>query len=242
MKLIPVFIICLSFSLPGFAKKKVSFYTEDSLKVSADLYVEDFKNPFILLFHQGNGSRGEYVEIAPRLLKLGFNCMAVDLRSGAKMNYVENETAQRAQQGAFEVSYLDAQHEMRAALHYVQRFNKKPVLLFGSSYSASLCLFLAKEDPHIKAVVACSPGEYFRPTLVVKDKISDFNTPVFVSATEMEYAYVEQMLQGIPSSYKHLYKPSSGRGNHGAKMLWPSSDAADECWLELLVFLKNFRN
>jgi hypothetical protein len=77
-------------------QEKVSFFSDDSLKITADLYLKDYNLPFILLFHQEDASRGEYTEIATRLKKLDYNCLAVDLRAGEKMNYVQNESAERA--------------------------------------------------------------------------------------------------------------------------------------------------
>jgi len=81
------------------ASEKIEFKSKDGLTVTADLYMVHKKSaPLILLFHQAGWSRGAYVEIAPKLNKRGFNCMAVDLRSGQKVNGVENATYKRAQQ------------------------------------------------------------------------------------------------------------------------------------------------
>jgi pimeloyl-ACP methyl ester carboxylesterase len=222
-------------------QEKVSFYSDDSLKITADLYLKDYNFPFILLFHQGGASRGEYSEIALRLLKLDYNCLAIDLRAGEKINYVTNETAERAKSRKIPHSFLDAKKDIEASIRYIRKFNFKPVVLFGSSYSASLCLVVAVNNPQVNAVIAFSPGEYFRPELVVKDAISGLKQPVFISATSLEYEFVEQMLSDIPQANKYIYKPSKGKGEHGAKMLWQSCESADECWLELMLFFKKIR-
>ncbi len=93
-----IFVIVLGLTLNyTAAKETISFKTADSLEVTADLYLTNpDKAPFIILFHQANWSRGEYLEIAPKLIKMGFNCMAVDQRSGDKVNGVLNETHRRA--------------------------------------------------------------------------------------------------------------------------------------------------
>ncbi|MBN1598382.1 MAG: dienelactone hydrolase family protein [Bacteroidales bacterium] len=241
MRLIISLIISFCIAFSGFSQKKISFYASDSLKITADLYLKDYKLPFILLFHQGGASRGEYTEIAARLMKLDYNCLAVDLRSGGKMNYVINETAQRALEMTKKVEFADARKDILASINYIRKFNKKPVILFGSSYSASLCLIVASETPDVKAVVALSPGEYFRPELIVKDEISDINVPVFISSTSLEYEYIIQMISPIPSENVSIFRPGKGRGSHGAKMLWQESDSSDECWLELLMFFKKIR-
>jgi alpha-beta hydrolase superfamily lysophospholipase len=86
------FCLCLN----SIAQEKINFTASDHLKISADLYLKDQTLPFIILCHQANSSRGEYFEIASRLQKLGYNCLAIDLRAGESMNYVKNETAERA--------------------------------------------------------------------------------------------------------------------------------------------------
>jgi hypothetical protein len=71
---------------------KITFTSSDNVIITADLYIIYEKSaPFIILFHQARSSRGEYIEIAPRLNELGFNCMAVDQRSGGSMNKIENQ-------------------------------------------------------------------------------------------------------------------------------------------------------
>ena len=234
-------ILALLISLNINAQQKVTFLAEDGLKITADLYLKDYQLPFILLFHQGESSRGEYNEIAPRLLKLEYNCLAVDLRAGEKMNYITNETAARAKTENIPHTYLDARRDIDAAMEYVQRYNKKPVILFGSSYSASLSLIIAKNNHRIKAVIAFSPGEFFRPEIVVKNSISGLSQPVFVSSSDIEYEYIEEMLSGIPAANKHIYRPPEGKGAHGAKVLWNSNESSAECWLELMLFFKRIR-
>ena len=226
---------------PLIAQQKVSFFAADSLKITADLYLKDIKLPFILLFHQGDASRGEYLEIAPRLLKLDYNCLAVDLRFGGKINYTTNETALAAEAGRFNRSMLSSMQDIEAAMRYAKKYNSYSPVLMGSSYSASLCLLKAADNKHVKAVIAMSPGEYFRPEVVIKDSISSIAVPLFISATKLEYDFVRQMLSQISQESIHFFHPGSARGDHGAKMLWESGTSSDQCWLELLLFFKKIR-
>lgn len=225
----------------AYGQQKVTFFAEDSLKITADLYLKDFTLPFILLFHQGDASRGEYSEIAARLIKLDYNCLAVDLRSGKKINYTINETAELAKKEGFPNSMMDAAKDIKAAIRFVSKYNSHPPILIGSSYSASLCLLEAAVNKDIKAVIALSPGEYFRPDLVVKDRIAAISQPVFISATPLEYNYVAQMISEVPESHLHVFQSSGSRGEHGARMLWQSGESADKCWLELMLFFKGIR-
>jgi pimeloyl-ACP methyl ester carboxylesterase len=231
------FFIILFIAISGQSQEKVSFYSSDSLKITADLYINNYNLPFIILFHQAKSSRGEYIEIAPKLISLGYNCLAVDLRKGGEINYIRNETAERANKQNLHSRNTDTEKDMLAAIQYLKKYNNKPIILFGSSYSASLSLMLAKKLDNIKAVIAFSPGEYLRPEVNVKDQISGLNLPVFAAATTLEYKYVNEILANVGPDQKFLFKPSSGRGIHGARALWQNSEGNKEFWFQLTYFI-----
>ncbi|MBW1758430.1 MAG: alpha/beta hydrolase, partial [Deltaproteobacteria bacterium] len=80
-----------SFADDGF--KSVDFPTAGGIQGRADVYAGQSKSAtLVLLFHQAGWSRGEYREIAPKLIKAGYQVMAVDQRSGGKVNGIQNET------------------------------------------------------------------------------------------------------------------------------------------------------
>ncbi len=143
----------------------VTFPAEDGLLITADIYAP-YKNgeaPIVVLFHQAGWSRGEYTEIAPKLNSLGYNCMAVDQRSGESVRGVENETALRAAKENRATGYIDALPDIKAALSYARRhYGKGQLIAWGSSYSAALVLQVAGDSPGlVDGVLAFSPGEYF---------------------------------------------------------------------------------
>lgn len=243
MRRINVCILFLLFlKLPAEGQKKVTFPSSDGLTITADLYLKDKDLPFILLFHQGNYSRGEYKEIAPKLLNLNYNCLSVDLRSGGKVNFIENETSLDAIGKKISHTMLDARTDIQAAIQYTGGYNDHPVVLFGSSYSASLSLMVANKNPRVKAVVAFSPGEFFRPVLAVSDALTGFNKKVFIAATHAEHAYLGKMLSEIPDPQKTVFTPIHSPGTSGAKALWESSADHPEYWLALLMFFKELNN
>lgn len=241
MKLILSLIVLLLCYSRISAQEKVGFDGPDGLHITADLYLKDYRYPFILLFHQAESSRGEYREIAKKLLNLDYNCLAVDLRSGDTMNFVKNETALDAQRKHLPDRFIDARSDVLAAINYIGSKSTKPVVLFGSSYSASLCLLAAKNNPNVKAVVAFSPGEYFRPEITMKDKLKGFDKPVFVAASRLENEYVVKMMEQVPDNLKTVYTPPKSKGTHGAKALWNSSKDSEAYWLELLLFFKKIK-
>ena len=125
----------------------VQFPTADKVMITADLYVnKPATAPFIILFHQAQYSRGEYLETAPKLNELGFNCMAVDLRSGDNVNGIENKTHRFADSLGLETRYIDSYNDMRMAVSYVKKkYPGAKIIVFGSSYSASLAIKLAAD-------------------------------------------------------------------------------------------------
>ena len=203
-----------------------------------DLYLYNNQLPFIILCHQDGSNRSEFYEIAPRLLNLNYNCLAIDLRAGGNVDFTENETAERALSENRTISLIDAREDIVAAIQYVQRFNQQPVILFGSSYSASLCLLTSMNNPLVKAVVAFSPGEYFQPRINVGEEIRKIDKRIFVSATQAEYSYLERMMAGIPQDRFTLFKPENSNGYHGARALCSTNSTRNEYWFALTMFFK----
>lgn len=228
-------------TLAANSQQTITFPSSDGLTITADLYLKDKTLPYIILFHQADFSRGEYKETAPRLQKLGYNCLAVDLRSGKEVNYIPNETAAMALEKNLSTSYLDAEKDLIAAIEYVKKQSKSRIILVGSSYSASLVLKNAKNNPRINAVIAFSPGEYFQPQIAFKSLLTKFDKPVFVAATKSEYPFVKEMMSGVQPRLITWWTPSKAPGIHGSRALWPSSPENESCWMSLLMFIKNLK-
>ncbi len=223
------------------AQRKISFLASDKLVVTADLYLYDNGAPYIILLHQENSSRGEYREIAPKLLKLGFNCLAVDLRNGKESNFVQNETAALAQKNNLPATTLDCEKDIWAAMDYVEKTAiKNRYILFGSSFSASLAMKVANQNKKATAVVAFSPGEYFSP-VKVKDWLKDYEKLTFVTYTKREQPFVTELIKDIPAQYLTTFLPSSGEGVHGASALWNDNPSASEYWMSLMMFVKKVK-
>lgn len=233
------FLFAFSFYVRG--QEKVTFLASDGLTITADLYITNKDNPYILLFHQGGYSRGEYKETAKKLIKLGYNCLAVDLRSGEEVNFIQNETAILAKKSGFPNSLPETEKDILATIDYAYHRSNKRLVLFGSSFSASLCLKLAKNNPNVKAVVAFSPGEFFEPEFSVKEEIKGLMKPVFVASSQREISYIKELLTFVPDENKTIFTPKEGPGLHGSKSLWESSDANNEYWLALMMFFSKIK-
>jgi len=225
----------------------IKISAEDGLSVTADEYLSEDKNaPFVLLFHRARWSRGEYRETAPLLNKLGFNCIAIDQRSGDRVNNVENETTRRAAEKKMDTHYLVAYKDMEAALAYViEKYNPSKILIVGSSYSAALVFRMAAENQeHIDGVIAFSPGEYFS-RLGESDKyISRFaeqvKCPVFVTSAANEKESWEGIYNAVPGLKKTSFLPEKG-GYHGSEALWSSHPISGEYWQAVNKFIKEYK-
>ncbi len=240
------FLLTLSivwlFSGNIFAQRKITIVASDKLIVTADLYLSDNGAPYIILFHQENSSRGEFREIAPKLQKMGFNCLAIDLRHGKESNYVQNETVIKVREEHLPATTLDCEKDILAAIDYISKTAiKNKCVLFGSSFSASLAMKAANHNKYVTAVIAFSPGEYFTPSAKVEHWLADFDKPLFVASTKREYPFIASMLKDIPQQDVILFQPSVGDGVHGAPALWSSNPSSNEYWMALMMFMKKVK-
>ena len=235
------FLVILAFILASFSSvrvKTVRFNASDGLLVTADEYIVNPGNPYVLLFHEQGSSRGEYGTIARRLCKLDFNCLAVDLRNGGSDNYVSNETARRLRESNLDAGPGGVEKDVLAAIQYAEEQSDLPLVLFGSGANGSLSLKMALADSSVRAVVALSPGEYFLPDLKIQDAISDLRKPVFITCSKAEYPYVSELASGMDQEYVTLFEPKQGTGERGTASFSVDYDDNTEYWIALILFLK----
>lgn len=235
----------LTFPLASVAERKtLKFQSKDGLPITADLYLpeEAEPQPVLVLFHQAGSSRGEYLEIAARLSKRGFPCLAVDLRAGRDANGVANETAQQALAQGLKVTYVDALPDVEAALEFARaKFVQQKIVAWGSSYSASLVLEVAGRRPElVDGVVAFSPGEYFgdlgKPKDWIRTAAGGIKSPVFITSAQREQEMWSPIFRAILVQNKAAFLPASA-GEHGSRALWKESPGSEEYWSAVLKFL-----
>lgn len=219
------------------SRQKISFPSKDNLPITADVYLQKGMEPTMLLCHQAGFSRGEYKNTALKINDLGISCMAIDQRSGKEAQGVINETAKAAVDKSLPTSYLDARQDIEAAIDYLyERNGNQPIILVGSSYSASLSLLIGKDNPKVKAIAAFSPGEYFKG-VDIAETIKGTSKPVFVTSSKKESPGVETLTKGIDAEYLTHYKPEV-EGIHGSRALWESTEGNGGYWGSFKEFLK----
>jgi dienelactone hydrolase len=240
MKKLTVFILFIMSTQLSNAQLKLTFPSKDGLTVTADWYPVSSDLPVILLCHQNRYSRGEYLETALRLNKFGFNCMALDQRVGEEVKGVKNETAEAAKKKNLTPGFADAEQDIVAALDFLFEKYNRPVMLLGSSYSASLVLKIAAENPKVSSVLVFSPGEYFDDKTYISKSIQTLSKPVFATSSRDEADAVTDLLKDVNSRIKIQYIPST-KGDHGSKVLWPESAYNQEYWIALMSFLNKIK-
>lgn len=224
--------------------QKVTFPSTDGLNITANLFHAGANLVPIVVCHQANSSKEEYTEPAKKLNEMGFNVLAVDLRAGGSLiPGGKNETAELAKQQGKMQNYINAIPDMEAAIDYMYNQYKKPVVLVGSSYSASLALKIAAENQKVRAVVAFSPGEYFVGTeseTFIQDIMQDIHKPIFITSSRKEVGQAKLFFDLATSGVKDLYVPAE-EGMHGSRVLWESTQGNAGYWKAFSDFLNKVR-
>jgi dienelactone hydrolase len=217
--------------------KPVWLHASDNLNVKGTYYQAKDAKAIILLFHQAGSSKDEYATIAPKLVDSGYSALAIDQRSGGDM-YGTNETAEHMPKG-WKNSMEDAEADMDGAVRWARPLGK-PVILWGSSYSASLVIPLANSYPDlVKAVLSFSPGEYFTDAHRIGRAAGSLEVPIFITsaATPEEEAKAKAIADKVPDHRATLYVPAAGV--HGSSTLIEAKDpdGAKANWAAVTAFL-----
>lgn len=219
--LIP-FVSCSASNVPS---GTITLRASDGVPVTVDVYApHPAEATFVVLCHRANWSRGEYAELAPWLNSLGYNCIAIDQRSGGKINGVDNQTLLEALKRSKDTGYPSAEPDILAALEYANKRAKGKVVLWGSSYSSSLAIVIAANKPGlVDAVVSVSPGEYFAEYGLSRDWVKEhaalLSVPALIMGPANERTQVVSIYDAILEGNKRVFVPNAG-GRHGSEALW----------------------
>lgn len=171
----------------------------------------------VLLFHQAGSNRHEYDPIAPELNAAGFDTLAVDQRSGGRKWGHPNKTVDAMGHSA---SYSQAYPDLQGALTWAIDQKYTTIIAVGSSYSASLNVVLASENPRrLTAGASFSPGEYFPDKDRIKNAASKVRIPYYVTAGTQanEEGRVDEVLSLVKSANVKRFRADFGV--HGASTL-----------------------
>ena len=222
------------------APQPVTLTAPDGVTVYGTYYPAANARAVILLFHQAGSSKDEYTTIAPQLQRAGYAALAIDQRVGGSL-YGTNQTM-AAYKG--KTDYLGALPDLEAALAWAKdKAQGRPILLWGSSYSASLVFLVAASksaEGSVKGVLAFSPGEYFEDKKMVEKAAAKLTLPVFVTSanTLQEEQEAKAILSATKSTDRQQFIPKAGV--HGSSTLIAAKNpgGADDNWQAVLAFLR----
>ena len=217
--------------------RPVWLHASDKLNVKGVYYQADHPKAIVVLFHQAGSSKGEYATIAPRLVEAGYSALAIDQRAGGGM-YGTNETVEQMPKD-WKHSMEDAQADMEGAIQWAGRFGK-PIILWGSSYSASLVIPLANVyRDRVKAVLSFSPGEYFPDKQRIGRAAADLQAPIFITsaADPDEEAKARAIAARVPGHLATLYVPKAGVHGSSTLVAAKDPDGAAANWTAVMAFL-----
>ena len=221
--------------------EKISFEAPDGVTIHANEYKIDDSSPIILLCHQARFNKFEYDGIAERLNSEGFNCIAMDQRSGGPIASAQNETNLSAKENGAGVDYLDAIQDITAGVNYTaDRYDQK-VILWGSSYSSSLVLWEGMNNENVKSTISFSPGDYFPEIGSLTDSLTNYTKPFFITCSKAEIPGTEAILSKMTFGDKQTHFKPTGDGHHGSRALWINQDGGEEYWMAVLDFLNSIK-
>lgn len=228
-------------SVNGMRQDTVLFNSADGLPMRGVLYLADSAAPMIVLCHQARFNNYEYAETAPKLVQMGFSCLAIDQRSGGSMGEHTNATNEAALAQAAETGYMHSLPDIQAAVNYAAGISGKPVILWGSSYSATLVMKVAMENANVRAVVGFSPILKFDTGISAADIFIAYSgKPIFITSTEKEGAPIAKALGHLGDDILYQYYPET-KGTHGSKALWSSDPASGAYWNEVTAWLQKHK-
>lgn len=211
----------------------------DGLNINANVYEIGKDAPVIVLCHQARFNKHEYAGIGERLNELGFNCIAIDQRSGGPIANKINWTNYRALEQGKPVDYLDAIPDITAAVNFASKAYDQKVILWGSSYSSTLVLYEAMENDNVSAVISFSPGDYFAPEKgSLTEKLVSFDKPMFVTSSLREAEELTTMVAGMQLSDQQVHFIPENSGYHGSRALWKGQPDGEEYWTAIEAFLE----
>jgi hypothetical protein len=141
-----------------------------------------------------------------------------------------------AKRNGLATGYLDAKQDIEAAVNYAYELNgNQPIIILGSSYSASLALLISTETDKIKAAIVFSPGEYLK-NVKLAEEIKSLTKPIFATGARKEIDETSKVLRFVNSKHIALFKPEVD-GFHGSKTLWESVEGHQTFWEPMKQFL-----
>ena len=198
--------------------RSVTFQSGDGLTVNGDIYFHsqwDKSKPFILFCHREDNSRGAFRKIAPDLVALGFNCLAIDQRCGGTTNDVTNLTVQKAIANGKGTTPVDAEQDIIAAAKWVRANHAKgKLIVWGDGYAGSLAIRMAGEksvsiDKLIATGIKAPFEEHGKPQEWIVASAKKVGVPTLVSLARKDSDQLNAIKDAIPGKLRTAFPDSN---------------------------------
>jgi len=217
--------------------RKVSFYTDDEVKIVGHYY-EGNKNDFaFILVHMRPATKESYQKFARFFQEKGYTSLAIDLRGHGEsvesakgiLNY-EKMLPEEEQ-----ASILD----LEAASKFLYKesggvFTKEKQVIVGASIGANLAFQFLHDHPEVPAVVLLSPGLNYRGIVLekYKDGINGEKIMAVFAKDDLEEAIkaYNTFKEWFPSSTLLMYD----KGRHGTDILEANPELLNKIYFWLM--------
>lgn len=171
--------------------QRVSFLTEDKVKITGDYYLAENPVGYVLLLHMMPAVKESWQALAKALRTAGFNVLAFDFRGHGESIYKEEGTVLNYQ------NFSDQEHQakildVRAAVGFLKEQGavESKMALVGASIGANLALQLLSESL-VPTAVLLSPGLDYRGVKAdfFEKKLKPEQSFLCVAALDDKYSY-----------------------------------------------------
>ncbi|MFM9873189.1 MAG: alpha/beta hydrolase [Fimbriimonadaceae bacterium] len=228
-------LLILSLS-PNFDVREVSFPSADGTVIHADFYKKDGSGRnMAVLFHQMGSSGKEYETIAAKLLEMGYDCLAPDMRGGGNL-FGSHRNIGDASLPAPERAELGYQ-DMQATMKWVKANEpRKQMIVWGSSYSAGLVFPLVVGEQNVSALLSFSPTT---PSFNKRMVFDGIDIPIFITMPQNEEASRAEMMKMLKFPNVTHFKQHGGVHGSSTVIESKNSTGAKENWDAVVKFLNS---
>ena len=217
----------------GSAAERVTYQAEDGLRIVADFYAspEGGPAPVVLLLHQFNGSRAQWADLIPDILRWGYAVLAPDLRGFGESTVIVRDGSEER----YELTNLDDMVlDVAAAIDYLKtraEVDAEAIGVVGASVGGNLAYVASGAFPEVRAAVSMSPNSQPQGGVLLGGNVPDFSPrAVRFMSDQAEAADAEALAENVAEPVDvRIY---TGATAHGVQLL-PNPEAKPDIrdWL-----------
>lgn len=182
----------------------------------------------ILLFHSEENNKHEFDSYQSNLTLSGYDTLAIDMRSGAKVGTNDNKTVSQA---GTSIEFRFVETDVRAAIDWAETQSYSTIVILGSSLAASVAIKVARSTSKIDALVVFSPSQYLG-TEKIYTYVGQVFVPFFAAAPSDERLAMNVILNNAVGS--NVTKVLDQAGSKGVALL-----DNETVFKSLLTFLRD---